>query len=158
MNATVTREVVQTHREVVIEQVAYTVQQTAANLGISDYAVRRLIANGELPARNTNQGRGQGRYIVTGAAQIAYLDAPPAAIARLGIHDHRQVIDPLVKYSVPDMCRLLGIARTTALMLLDTGKVRSHQLERWHPRKIPGSALIEFLDGRDEPMHHKHSA
>lgn len=158
MTPAVTRQVVQTHRQVVLEQVAYTVQRSAAVLGISEYAVRRLIASSELPARNTNQGRGQGRYIVAGAALIAYLDAPPAAVERLGVHDHRNVIDPLVKYGTPDLCTLLGISRMTALLLLDNGRIRSHQLERGHPRKIPGSALIDYLDGADEPMHHQRSA
>jgi hypothetical protein len=158
MSPAVTRQVLQTHRQVVLEQVAYTVQQSAVALGVSEYAVRRLIANGELPARNTDQGRGQGRYIVAGAALIAYLDAPSHAVEQLGIHDHRTVVDPLVKYGVPDLRKLLGISRMTALLLLDSGRIRSHQLERGHPRKIPGSALIEYLDGADEPMHHAHSA
>lgn len=155
---TVVREVVQPHREVRLDRVARTVQEAASVLNLSEYAVRRLIANKELPARSTNRGRGQGRYIVADAALLHYLDAPATAVAELDLHDHHQVVDPLVKYSVSDVCTLLGISRATALLLLDGQKIRSHQRERWHPRKIPGAALIEYLDGADEPMHHQHSA
>lgn len=66
---TVTREVVQTHHDVVIKQVAYTVADVQVFLGMSKDAVLRLIRAGHLKARHNGR-----RYIIAGSAIYAFLD------------------------------------------------------------------------------------
>jgi excisionase family DNA binding protein len=56
------------HRELPLQQVAYSVDETAVLLGISVYAVRRLITSEKLRARCTGK-----RYIIPGAAIADFL-------------------------------------------------------------------------------------
>ena len=72
------------------------------------------------------------------------------------IADHRKVIIAEVAYSVRDVAKFLGISYYAVQRLIAGGKIRTRNTGRHYI--IPGAAIIDYLDGRDEPMQHKDSA
>ena len=72
---------------------------------------------------------------------------------------HQEIVLAKVAYSVEDMRVFLGEdkwSREAVLRLIRAGLLRARHNGRRYI--IPGAAIIEFLDGADEPMHHRDSA
>jgi excisionase family DNA binding protein len=77
-------------------------------------------------------------------------------VTREVIQTHREVVVRQVAYTVADVQVFLGMSKDAVLRLIRSGALRARANGRRYI--IPGAALIEFLDGADEPMHHRHSA
>lgn len=72
------------------------------------------------------------------------------------IADHRDVVVAEVAYTVRDVAKFLGISYHATQRLIAAGKIRTRNTGRQYI--VPGSAIRDYLDGADEPMHHKDSA
>ena len=83
---------------------------------------------------------------------------PPGTVARPVINDHRDIIIAQVAYSLKDIQTLLGLSydQVRGLVRGDNPKLRARITGKAYV--VPGAALIDYLNGFDEPMRHPESA
>lgn len=81
---------------------------------------------------------------------------PPETVTRPDINDHHEVVVAQVAYTVADVAIMLGVERHTARRLIRSGQIRARHTGKAY--RVPGSEIIRYLDGADEPMRHKDSA
>lgn len=77
-------------------------------------------------------------------------------VVRPLIRTHEDVVVEQVAYSVRDVMVFLGMSKDAVLRLIRSGRLRARENGRRYI--ISGKAIIEYLDGADEPMHHRDSA
>lgn len=81
---------------------------------------------------------------------------PKDTVVRPLIRDHEEVVIAQVAYDVSDAEVFLGISNHAVRRLIRSGQLRARNTGRSYI--IPGKAIIEYLNGADEPMHHRDSA
>lgn len=75
---------------------------------------------------------------------------------RREIADHREVVLARVAYTTADTAVFLGIDVQAVRRLIASGKLRARHTGKAYI--VPGAAIIDFLNGHDEPMQHRESA
>ena len=137
--------VVAEERLVRITKVTYSLDELTKVTGLLPDALRRRIHNGKLRARHTGR-----RYVVTGPAAVA------AGLWKAStLVDHHDVIDPAVKYTLHELGRVLDLSYWAARRLVQASRIVADSGPRvW----IRGSAIVDYLDGYDDPMQHPESA
>lgn len=123
-----------------IVKVAYTIDETAAALDRPRKRIQACIQRGFIPARWTGS-----RYLIAGGVILDLLDTESHG----DINDHRQLIHPKAAYTYAELGEWLGIGRRAAWRLANSGRIRM-DVQRTHPL-ISGTALLAWLNGRDEP-------
>jgi hypothetical protein len=139
--------VVAEERLVRIVPVVYSIDELTKLTGESAGALWRRIHRGTLAARHTGR-----RYLVTGPAAV---DAGLWNASTLV--DYRQVIDVAVKYTLQELATLLGLSYWTARRLVSANRITAVN-GRTVRVEIRGQSIVDYLDGRDEPMQHPESA
>jgi excisionase family DNA binding protein len=72
------------------------------------------------------------------------------------VQSHEDVVIEQVAYSVRDVQVFFGMSKDAVLRLIRSKHLRARANGRRYI--IPGKAINEYLDGADEPMHHKDTA
>lgn len=72
------------------------------------------------------------------------------------INDHREVVIDKVSYTVSDVSQFLGVSYWVAQRLVREGKIRSRNTGNRYI--VPGGAILDYLEGQDEPLQHPESA
>ncbi|GAA3878719.1 hypothetical protein GCM10022243_49290 [Saccharothrix violaceirubra] len=139
------------HRPLV--KIAYTVPEAATALGKPDHTIRRLIARGVIRSRNTGS-----EYLIAGGTLLDLVEGTLP-----GIVDHRDVVHADDYYLTADLLALLPLSEEQIRGLVHPGNARFRKgpLVPTHrsPRLIvPGSSLLEYLNGEDAPIRHSASA
>ncbi len=128
-------------------QVVYTTDEIARLFGRLPQTVRGWIASGVMLSRNTGHS-----YLIPGGHAIDLLGRPAP-----GINDHRTVIDVHAGYTVDELTVMLGLKIDAVRRLARPGGPL--KVEHRRPRLIVlGQALLDYLDGSDEPIRHPDSA
>ncbi len=84
------------------------------------------------------------------------MNSPPETDTRPDINSHHEVVVAQVAYNTRDTAKFLGVSYFAAQRLLSSGAIRARNTGARYI--VPGAAIIEYLDGRDEPLHHKDTA
>lgn len=128
-------------------QAVYTVEQSAAALGISVDTFRSRIYDGTLRLRSTGHA-----YLVPGGLLLDILDVQHHP----DINDHRKVIYRNHLYGLRDIGTVFGISYPAAKRLVSSGRL---QPDRTRPITLcRGSTLLNYLDGADAPAVPRRSA
>lgn len=84
------------------------------------------------------------------------MNAAKPTVVRPLLRTHEDVVIEQVAYSVRDVQVFFDMSKDAVLRLIRAKRLRARENGRRYI--ISGKAIIEYLDGADEPMHHKDSA
>lgn len=135
-------------RQVTITKVAYSLRDLTKVTGLSYPALQRRVQNSTLRALQAGK-----QYVTTKAAVVAAGLRGAATLL-----DHHEIIDPVVAYSVHEVADFLGVPYRAALRLVNIGRIAARRNPVGGRATVLGAALLDYLDGADEPMRHPESA